>query len=113
MLEEENFGEHSIELINGEKNGSMWLILDNEKFLVKNKSFANNNIVWECKFRRGMGCLFKMETGLDENDDLYIVWMYNTKVHTCTQGEIDVWIHKFRDEIMCVMKVDFISSIDN
>ena len=44
LLEEENFGEHSIELINGEKNGSVWLIVDNEKFLVKNKSFANNNI---------------------------------------------------------------------
>ena len=54
-----------------------------------------------------MGCPFKMETVLDENDDIYIVWMYNTKVHTCTQGEIDVWIHKFRDEIMCAMKVDF------
>ena len=45
LLEEENFGEHSIELINGEKNGSVWLIVDNEKFLVNNKSFANNNFV--------------------------------------------------------------------
>ena len=31
LLDEENFGEHSIELINGEKNGSVWLIVDNEK----------------------------------------------------------------------------------
>ena len=45
LLDEENFGEHSIELINGEKNGSVWLIVYNEKFLVKSKSFANNNIV--------------------------------------------------------------------
>ena len=35
LLDEENFGEHSIELINGEKNGSVWLIVDNKKFLVK------------------------------------------------------------------------------
>ena len=28
LLDEENFGEHSIELINGEKNGSVWLIVD-------------------------------------------------------------------------------------
>ena len=41
LMDEENFGEHSNELINGEKNGSVWLIVDNEKFLVKNKSFAN------------------------------------------------------------------------
>ena len=37
LLDEENFGEHSIELINGEKNGSVWLIVYNEKFLVKTR----------------------------------------------------------------------------
>ena len=37
LLKEENLSEHSIELINGEKNGSVWLIVDNEKFLVKTR----------------------------------------------------------------------------
>ena len=44
LLDEENFGEHSIELINGEKNGSVWLIVYNEKFLVKNK-FCQQNLL--------------------------------------------------------------------
>ena len=107
MLEEASFGDHVFELINGEKNDSVWLIVNDEKFLVKNKSFANNNVVWECRFERSMGCRFKMETGLDDNDNIYINWMYNTRVHTCTQDGIDVWVHKFKNEVKCAMKQDF------
>ena len=48
-----------------------------------------------------------METGLDNNDNIYINWMYNTRVHTCTQDGIDVWVHKFKNEVKCAMKQDY------
>ena len=47
------------------------------------------------------------QLGLDDNDNIYINWMYNTRVHTCTQDGIDVWVHKFKNEVKCAMKQDF------
>ena len=39
MLEEASFGDHVIELINGEKNDSVWLIV-NDKVSCKKQKFC-------------------------------------------------------------------------
>ena len=70
-LSSDRFADQGIEIVPGEKSNSEWLVLNDLYILHKNRSFKNGNVVWECKHRRGMGCPFRMETGIS-NEDVHI-----------------------------------------
>ena len=83
-------------MIAGEKDNSVWLILDNKFILRKNRLFINGNIVWECtRFRRVLNCPFKLETE-NESD---IIRMCNPSMHSCDVDPIETIVHKFKLEV--------------
>ena len=65
-----------LEIVDGEKEGSRWLIVDDTHICyqnnVKGKKGENrrwkvDSIRWECSKRRHMGCPFQIFTSLPEN----------------------------------------------
>ena len=69
-----------LDIVEGEKANSVWLIVDDKYVLTKNKQFKNGKSVWECRGRRHSGCPFKMEVQLD-GDVLSVIWMFSVKTH--------------------------------
>ena len=103
LLPNDQLTGQKVELIKGEKEDSVWLILNNKFVLHKNRLFKNGNIVWECKFRRVLNCPFKLETEKEIN----IIWMYNPSTHTCDVDPIEIIVHKFKLEVKKKMCSDF------
>ena len=99
--------EHQIEITNGDKAGSEWLIVDNQYICHKNdKSVKGEYEYWECRSRRLTGCPFKIETAV-ENDQRTIVYMYDPMTHTCLQLSVDIYKHRFRNKVKQRIKTDF------
>ena len=83
-------------MIAGEKDDSVWLILDNKFILRKNRLFVNGNIVWECtRFRRVLNCPIKLETE-NESD---IIRMCNPSMHSCDVDPTEIIVHNFKLEV--------------
>ena len=95
-----------LDIVEGEKANSVWLIVDDKYVLTKNKQFKNGKSVWECRGRRHSGCPFKMEVQID-CDVLSIIWMFNVKTHTCPQQALDIYEHRFKMEIKAEMAENF------
>ena len=105
-LSSDRFADQGIEIVPGEKSNSEWLVLNDLYILHKNRSFKNGNVVWECKHRRGMGCPFRMETGIS-NEEIEILWMYKPALHKCGQNPCEIYVHKFKNEVKKMMMNDF------
>ena len=84
-----------LDIVEGEKANSVWLIVDDKYVLTKNKQFKNGKSVWECRGRRHSGCPFKMEVQLD-GDVLSVIWMFSVKTHTYAQQAVDIYVHRLK-----------------
>ena len=102
-LPENDLSSQKCEKIAGEKENSVWLIMNNKYILHKLREFKNGNVVWECKFRRALACPFKCETS--ESDDL--LWSYLEASHTCAQDPIEVEVYRFKLEVKEKMRSDY------
>ena len=105
-LSSDRFAAQGIEIVPGEKSNSEWLVLNDLYILHKSRSFKNGNVVWECKHRRGMGCPFRMETGIS-NEEIEILLMYKPALHKCAQNPCEIYVHKFKNEVKKMMMNDF------
>ena len=95
-----------LEIVDGEKEGSRWLIVDDTHICyqnnVKGKKGENrrwkvDSIRWECSKRRHMGCPFQIFTSLPENGaPIKALSMKKPQVHTCSAEKLTPLMHKFR-----------------
>ena len=66
---EDNLGNHKLEVIEGDKEGSKWLVLD-EVYILHKYRTTGDEIFWECSGRRAFNCPFKAATAFkDEKED--------------------------------------------
>ena len=91
-----------LNIVEGEKANSVWLIVDDRYVMTKNKQFKSGKSVWECRGRWHSGRPFKMEVQID-GDVLSIIWMFKVKTHTCPQQAVDIYVHRFKVEIKAEM----------
>ena len=61
---------------------------------------------WECRYRRMIGCPFKLETMVDENGKHRIKGSFALDTHTCTQDKVEVYKIMFRNRIKHAMRTD-------
>ena len=64
---EQEIRDCKVDIISGEKENSLWLILDNKYILIKNRPFKDGKAVWECRGRRHHDCPFRMEVIVEDN----------------------------------------------
>ena len=105
-----------LEIVNGEKEGSGWLIVDDTHICyqnnVKGKKGENrrwkvDSIRWECSKRRHMGCPFQIFTSLPENGaPIKALSMKKPQVHTCSAEKLTPLMHKFRLKLASRMQDD-------
>ena len=98
---------HKAETIPGKKDGSVWLVVDDEFICIKNDISESGTVVWwECRYRRNQGCPFKMTTRIEDEEDESgvpkldgrhsIIDMMDPNMHTCGQRMEDVLNDKFK-----------------
>ena len=105
-----------LEIVDGEKEGSRWLIVDDTHICyqnnVKGKKGENrrwkvDSIRWECSKRRHMGCPFQIFTSLPENGaPIKALSMKKPQVHTCSAEKLTPLMHKFRLKLASRMQDD-------
>ena len=105
-----------LEIVDGEKEGSGWLIVDDTHICyqnnVKGKKGENrrwkvDSIRWECSKRRHMGCPFQIFTSLPENGaPIKALSMKKPQVHTCSAEKLTPLIHKFLLKLASRMQDD-------
>ena len=87
--------------IDGDKEGSNWLVLDDIFILHKYGYKGENEVFWECQDRRRNGCNFKAATLLgDENQEVpELSFSYKLNTHSCGQSKVGPIMQKFRNRI--------------
>ena len=90
----DDVAKHKIELVQGEKDGSRWLVMD-DIYILHKKEISKNEIFWECSGRRRFNCQFKCAT-FEGEDALEISFMYKLETHSCGQSKLGPIIQKFK-----------------
>ena len=111
------FIDHSVEIIPGRKEGTIWLVVDHSYICVKNDvSEAGTIFWWECRYRRNQGCPYKITTKTQDEDECgapikdgshSIVSMMDPDTHTCGQEPSDIR----NEEFIILVKTKMKSSI--
>ena len=95
--------------IDGDKEGSNWLVLDDIFILHKYGYKGENEVFWECQDRRRNGCNFKAATLLgDENQEVpELSFSYKLNTHSCGQSKVGPIMQKFRNRIKKRMGTEY------
>ena len=105
---EELFKDTKLEIIEGERDGCNWLVIDDVHicFLRKDKG-TKETTLWECSGRRRLGCEFKIRTtNPDGAGALEVVKMSNPEIHTCSADKVAPLMQKFRLQLAKRMTED-------
>ena len=83
-----------LEVVDGIKEGSRWLIVDDVHICHKQQVFKGHN-VWRCEDFRSYRCPFKIVTTKEEGEnELRIVSMTKAIVQNCSKDKVKPIIHK-------------------
>ena len=100
LLNSDELESVEIELIDGNKPNSKWLVLEKSYVChVNDKSCDSDIVYWECKRRRHDKCPFKCATQLDERGRHQLIYMYSLETHNCDQDKATVYKQIFRNRI--------------
>ena len=100
LVSSEEIVNHNIEVLNGDKKNSVWLLVDDHYIChMKQKGEDGTQFFWECKQRRVSKCPYKISTRLTVGGPHEIEWMYSADRHTCYQDPVDALRQKFRSAI--------------
>ena len=105
---EELFKDTKLEIIEGERDGCNWLVIDDVHicFLRKDKG-TKETTLWECSGRRRLGCKFKIRTtNPDGAGALEFVKMSDPEIHTCSADKVAPLMQKFRLQLAKRMTED-------
>ena len=111
---EDNLGNHKLEVIEGDKEGSKWLVLD-EVYILHKYRTTGDEIFWECSGRRAFNCPFKAATAFkdEKEDDHELVFMYKVDTHDCGQTKLGPIMQKFRNRLKTKMRENFKNKFHN
>ena len=85
-----------LEVVDGIKEGSRWLIVDDVHICHKQQVFKGHD-VWRYEDFRSYRCPFKIVTTKEEGEnELRIVSMTKAIVHNCSKDKVKPIIHKFK-----------------
>ena len=77
-----------LEVVEGNKEGSGWLIVDSVHICHKQQVFQNHD-VWRCEDFRDYKCPFKIITTKEESENgLQIVTMTKKLLHNCSKDKV-------------------------
>ena len=98
FLEKDDLANFKIELIDGDKGSSKWLVI-NDIYICHR--FQSNDVetFWECSGRRKYGCSFKAGTVVDDKGSLSLSYLYTLDSHDCDQSKMGPILQKFRNSI--------------
>lgn len=100
LLNSDELESVEIELIDGNKPNSKWLVIEKAYVChVNDKSCDSDVVYWECKRRRHDKCPFKCATQLDERGRHQLTYMYSLETHSCDQDKATVYKQIFRNRI--------------
>ena len=105
---EELFKDTKLEIIEGERDGCNWLVIDDVHicFLRKDKG-TKETTLWECSGRRRLGCEFRIRTtNPDGAGALEVVKMSDPEIHTCSADKVAPLMQKFRLQLAKRMTED-------
>ena len=94
-----------LELIDGDKLGSQWLVVDGI-YICHKYADSETEVFWECSGRRKYGCPFKLGTVYDEECRLTLSYMYKLTFHDCEQTKMGPIMQKFRSKLKYKMSTD-------
>ena len=95
-VEVEDFGAVLVEAVQGDKEGSTWLIVEGIHILHWQQE-TKLDILWRCQDYRWFKCPFKMTTTkLDDENGLKVLNMTHPDVHICSKDKVRPIIHKFK-----------------
>ena len=96
---EDELNKIKAEYIDGDKEGSQWLVLDDIFILHKYGYKGDNEVFWECQDRRRNGCNFKAATLLgDEDEEVPVLsFSYKLNAHACGRSKVGLIMQKFRN----------------
>ena len=85
-----------LDVVEGNKEGSRWLIVDSVHICQKQQMFLNHD-VWRCEDFRDYKCPFKIITTKEESENgLKIVTITKKLLHNCSKDKVKPILHKFR-----------------
>ena len=86
----------TLEIVDGMKEGSRWLIVNDVHICHKQKVFKGHD-VWRCEDFRQYRCPFKIVTTREEGEkELRIVRMTKAIAHNCSKDKVKPILHKFK-----------------
>ena len=105
--EEKDLENIKIELVEGDKAGSRWLIVDSVHICHRVQNFGAN-VEWRCEDHRHFKCPFKiLTTGeVDNESGVKIVKMTKAVLHTCCKDKVKPIVHKFKLRLCNRMRKD-------
>ena len=100
LADAEELSNMKTEIIEGDKEGSRWLVLDDVFILHKYGFKSKNEIFWECAERRRNGCNYKAATIIDDEvENPVLSYAYKLDTHSCCQSKAGPIMRKFRNVI--------------
>ena len=107
LVSENDFSNHNVEVIAGDKSGSQWLVINKTWIFHKNTaSVDGSEVFWECTVRRKFTCPARAATRNLENGDLEIIYLYHSDCHQCDQDGIDVIKQNFKNTMKSILLDD-------
>ena len=108
LLSKEDLGKVKTELIEGDKPGSKWLVLDDVYILYKYGYEGKDETFWECSERRRNKCRFKAATVAgDDLENPTLSYSYKFDIHECNQNKVDPIIQKFKTKTKKRMQTEY------
>ena len=101
-----------LDIVEGDKAGSMWLVLDDVFIMHKKQSSANESF-WDCSGRRHFNCPAKCSTYEDEEGKVQLGFMYKLNLHECGQTKLAPIMHKFRANLKHEMSTNYKAKFSN
>ena len=99
--------EVSLEIVEGDKAGSKWLVLEKTYIFHKNTSSVDGSeVFWECAARRKHNCPVRAATVETESGKLELLFMYHSDFHMCNQDGTEVIKQTFKNNVKQILASD-------
>ena len=99
--------EVSLEIVEGDKAGSKWLVLEKTYIFHKNTSSVDGSeVFWECVARRKHNCPVRAATVETESGKLELLFMYHSDFHMCNQDGTEVIKQTFKNNVKQILASD-------
>ena len=86
-MTKEELGGIEVKLIDGDKDGSKWLIVD-DIYICHRYQGSEFETFWECSGRRKYNCPFKVGTFVEDDGSLNLSYMYRLECHDSGQTRL-------------------------